>query len=82
MALASPGSRNLFERFELPIEFGQGLLQHLAMTGIAGGLQLPGQAFTGEKQAVAFAVALLLVSGERSLRCFPPLGHFLLLLLY
>jgi hypothetical protein len=82
VALVSTPFRKLFEGFELSIEFGYGLLQHQAMTRVAGGLELPGQAFTGEKQAMAFAVAFLLGSGKRRVRRFPALGHFFLLLLY
>lgn len=57
---------NLLERRELSIQFGHRLLQHLAMAGVTGCLELPGQTFAGKKQAVTFAVAVLIVRRERS----------------
>lgn len=70
----------LFERGKLAIQLGDCLLQHLAVTRIAGGVELLVEAFAGKEQAVAFAVASLLGGRKRGAGRFLPLCHFLLLL--
>src|SRR5271168_1597974 len=54
----------------------------MAMTRVAGGLQLLHQSLPGKQQAVAFAIALLLAGRERGTGSLPQPQHFLLLLLY
>ncbi|MGA7849171.1 MAG: hypothetical protein WCA13_08680 [Terriglobales bacterium] len=49
----------------MPVQFRYGLLQHLAVTRVAGCLQLLPEAFPGKKQTLAFTVTLLLVGRER-----------------
>ncbi|MGA9472579.1 MAG: hypothetical protein WBV36_08945 [Terriglobales bacterium] len=46
------------------IEFSEGLLQHLAEARTLGGIQLSGDALTGEEQALVLAVPFLLALGE------------------
>jgi len=58
------------------------LLQHLAVMTVAGCLQLLREASAGKKQALAFAIALLLLGRDRCANGFPPLRHFRLLLFY
>lgn len=58
-SLRCRGSRNVFKRGKLLVEFGEGLLEHLAMLGPAGGLQLGGEAFAGEQKAFTLAIDLL-----------------------
>jgi hypothetical protein len=57
----------------LAIQFGDRLLQHLAMTWIADGLKLLSETLAGKKQAVALAVAFLFAGGDRSAGGFLPL---------
>ena len=77
-----PDVCNLFKRRELSVEFCHCPLQHLAVTGVAGSLQLLSEMLAGKKQAVAFAVALLLGGRDWGASRFSLLRHFLLLLLY
>jgi hypothetical protein len=73
---------NLFKGRQLSLQFGDGVLQHLAVAGIAGGLELLGEASPGKQEALAFPVALLLARRDRGAGGFPLLRHFLLLLFY
>jgi len=66
----------------LTVQLCDRLLQHLAMTRVAGGLQLLSEAFSGKKQAFAFPVAFLLVGGKRCAGGFPLLDACFLLLFY
>ena len=73
---------NLFKRRELTIQLRNRLLQHLAVARVAGCLQLLSEAFPGQKQTLAFPVALLFAGRDRWADGFPLLRHFLLLLFY
>jgi hypothetical protein len=55
----------------LTIQLRESLFQHLAVTRVAGGVQLLREASTGKKQTLAFPVALLLVGRDRCGRGFP-----------
>jgi len=55
---------NSIKRGQLFIEFSEGLLQHLAEARTLGGIQLSGDALTGEEQALVLAVPFLLALGE------------------
>jgi len=66
----------------LPVQFGEGQLQHLAMSGVLGSLQLLRQALPGQNQALTGAVALLLGCGKGRTSRLARLGHVLLLLFH
>jgi hypothetical protein len=66
----------------LTIQIRNRLLQHVAVTRVAGGLKLLREALPGKEQAPALPVALLLAGRKRRADGIAPLRHFLLLLLY
>jgi hypothetical protein len=55
---------NLLKGRQLPVEFGDGLFQHLTVAWITGSLQLLGETLAGKKQALAFLIALLFSGGD------------------
>ena len=42
----------------MAVQFGHRLFQHLAVAGVAGGLELLDEALPGEQEAIAFPLAL------------------------
>jgi hypothetical protein len=72
----------LFKRRQLAIQFGDGLLQHLPMAGVAGGLKLLLQPLPREEQSLAFPFRLLFFRREWSAWSLAALRQFLLLLFH
>ena len=70
----------MVERGQLGLQFGEGLFQHLAVTGVAGGLELLPQSLPGEQQSLAPAIPLLVVGRHGTVDGISALRHFLLLL--
>lgn len=54
-------TRSLFKRGKLAVDFGQGLLEHVAVCGVNRGLQLTDQPLAREQQAFTPAIEFLLL---------------------
>jgi len=63
------------------VQIGEGMLQHLAVARVAGSLQLLCQTLAGQRQALSFAIALLLLGRHHRARVVPLLQSLFLLLL-
>lgn len=67
-SLRCGGMGKIIKRGELLIEFGEGLLQHPAMLGAGGGLELIGETLAGEEEAFAPTILFLLGGGQMRAR--------------
>ena len=79
-SLSCGGVRNFFKRCQLAVEFGDSLLQHLAVSRVGGGVKLLAEALPGEPQSFSFPVPLLLVGRKWRMDGLPLLRHLFLLL--
>jgi len=74
--------RKFLKRGELLVDLGEGLLQHLPMRSVGGGLHLVSEARAGEQKALALAVEFLLGRRKTWASGLARVGHLGLLLFY